>query len=421
MNAGYADITYRNSTLLSDGWGIFSTDDTSVPAKFGDYAIKLNVEDCIADITGSSGYGTYAIGACYNVFSNTVMGNTDYSTDKYGLTYAMIVANEYAGGEFINGSNITARYGVMYHKTQTGITKVADATFNTHGATFLIKHCYPVIEVSNATLNSDGGVIVQLMSSDDPGMGAGYYTELMDPSEVAKDENHDIYAINKADTKMFTTELTDVIYDAQASFSNMEVTGDFINSVTGVDDDDLHLLGQNLVLAFDDVKVTGIISSATALHRNYSFYFSREKDADGNPVPLNAEGLEIGGKWETRQGMFGSSMTTFVPQADEAGGYVVIGEEKQALYEGVIIPADATYLGDLANTPAPAVNNGLLLTLSGGTVWTVTGTSYLTGLTVEDAQIVAPEGQTVEMTVDGKKTEIESGKTYTGDIVISVS
>jgi hypothetical protein len=220
---------------------------------------------------------------------------------------------------------------------------------------------------------------------------------------------------------MFTTELTDVIYDAQASFSNMEVTGDFFNSVTGVDDDDLHLLGQNLILALDDVKVTGIISSATALHRNYSFYFAREKDADGNPIPLNAAGLEIGGKWETRQGMFGSSMTTFVPQEDESGGYVVVGEDKHALYEGVIIPAHATYLGDLENTPAPAVNNGLLLTLSGGTVWTVTGDSYLTGLTVEDAQIAAPEGKTVEMTVNGKKTAIENGKTYTGDILISLN
>jgi hypothetical protein len=333
----------------------------------------------------------------------------------------MIVANEYAGGEFINGSTITSRYGVMYHKTQTGITRVADSTFNTHGASFLIKHCYPVIEVAGATLNSDGGVIVQLMSSDDPGMGAGYYSELMDPSEVAKDETHDIYAINKTDTKMFTTELTDVIYDAQASFSGMEVTGDFFNSVTGVDDDDLHLLGQNLVLSFDDAKVTGIISSATALHNNYSFYFSREKDADGNPVPLNGDGLEIGGEWETRQGMFGSSMTTFVPQQDASGNHVVIGEEKHELYQGVIIPSDATYLGDLANTPAPAVNNGLLVTLTGGTVWTVTGTSYLTGLTLEDAQIVAPEGKKVEMTVNGKATEIESGKTYAGDIVLSVS
>jgi hypothetical protein len=238
---------------------------------------------------------------------------------------------------------------------------------------------------------------------------------------VAKDKNHDIYAINKADTKIFTTELTDAIYDAQASFSNMEVTGDFFNSVTGVDDDDLHLLGQNLILNFDDVRVTGIISSATALHRNYSYYFSREKDADGNPVVLNAYGLKIGGKWETSKGMFGSITSTFVPQLDEAGEYVVVAKEKHELYEGVITPADATYLGDLANTPAPAVNNGLLLTLSGGSVWTVTGASYLTGLTVEDAQILAPEGKRVEMTVNGKATRIESGKTYTGDIVLSVS
>jgi hypothetical protein len=201
----------------------------------------------------------------------------------------------------------------------------------------------------------------------------------------------------------------------------MEVTGDFYNSVSGVDDDDLHLLGQNLVLRLDDVKVTGIISSATALHKNYSFYFSREKDSDGNPIPLNEKGYEIDGAWETRQGMFGSSMTTFVPLTDESGDYVAAGEKQHDLYEGVIIPADATYLGDLINTPAPAVNNGMLVTLTGGTVWTVTGTSYLTGLTIDDAQIVAPEGATVEMTVNGEKTEIKNGNTYSGDIVLTLS
>jgi hypothetical protein len=36
----------------------------------------------------------------------------------------MVAANEYAGGEFINGTNIISRYGRMYYKNQTGITKV---------------------------------------------------------------------------------------------------------------------------------------------------------------------------------------------------------------------------------------------------------------------------------------------------------
>jgi hypothetical protein len=474
MIAGYAKVTYKNSTLLSDGWGVLSTDDVSVTEKYGDFAVKLNVEDSIVDITGTSGYGTYSIGGCYNVFNNTVMGNTQYSTTRYGLTYAMVVANEYAGGEFINGTNVTAKYGVMYHKNQTGITRVDSSTFNTYGANFLVKHCYPVINVSKSKLNSDAGVIVQLMGSDDPGMGANYYVEILDAASIAKDKKHDIYHVNKSDTKIFTTALKDVVYDTQASFSDMEIKGDFYNSVSGVDDDDLHLLGQNLVLSFDKVNLTGVISSATSIHRNYSFYFSREKDKDGNKIAVNADGYQIDGKWEAKQSMFGGggmpggaggppggeavdgmpggapggSMPTggmpgseggggmpggaggppgggssmvFTPATDSKGDHVVIGDKKYDLYEGVIISKNATYLGDLINTPAPAVNNGVIVSLTNGTVWTVTGSSYITSLTIDNGSIAAPEGNRVEMRVNGAKTEIKTGQTYTGNIVLSLS
>ncbi len=509
MIAGYANVTYKNSTLLSDGWGILSTDDVSAPEKYGDFSISLNVEDSTVDITGTSGYGSYAIGACKNIFSNTVMGNTKNSKNKYGLTYALIVANEYASGEFINGTNVTAKYPVMYHKNQTGITRVDNATFNGYGANFLIKHCYPVINVSKSKLNSESGIIVQLMSSDDAGLGKAYYSELLDPASVPKDKKHDIYKVNKTDTKIFTTEMKDVIYDAQASFSDMEIKGNFYNSVSGVDDDDLHLLGQNLVLNFDKVNLTGVISSANAIHRNYSFYFAREKDKDGNKIAVNADGYQIDGKWEAKQSSFGGGMPggaggapegeagrgmpegaapggaggapegaagrgmpegaapggapggapgagssmvftpegaagrgmpegaapggaggapggapgagssmVFTPATDAKGDYVVVGEKKYKLYEGVITSKNATSLGDLVNTPAKAVNNGVIVTLTNGSVWTVTGTSYLSSLTIDNGTIAAPEGLAVEMKVNGAKTEIKSGKTYTGNVIL---
>lgn len=518
MIAGFADVTYENCTLLSDGWGVLSTDDVSITKNYGDYAVKLNVKDSIVDFTGTSGYGTYAIGDCYNAFDNTVIGGSEYSGAPYAMTYAMVCANEYAGGEFMNGTHVTARYGVMWHKNQTGLTKVDSSTFDTLGANFLIKHCYPVIEVNNSNLNSETGVIVQLMGSDDPGLGKPYFTELLDPSEVAKDEDHDIYSVNKTDTTIFSTQLKDVVSDAQVSFSDMEINGNFFNSVSGVDDDDLHIKGENLVLDFDNVKINGIISASSAIHRNYSYYLAKETDADGNQIVLNAEGYQIDGSWEESSqggpgggmmggmpggdaagggmpegmgaqggmgmpeggmgggqgmpeggmpegggqgmpggdmaqggapggqgmpggeggmpggeggmpggaggdmamggGMGGGSSKEFTPATDENGNYIVIGTKKYDLYEGIIVKANPLYLGDLKNTPAPAGNNGVIVTLSGGSVWTVAGTSYLTSLTVEDATITGPEGAAVTMTVNGKNTKIESGKTYTGDIVI---
>ncbi|MBN1627929.1 MAG: hypothetical protein JW944_15525, partial [Deltaproteobacteria bacterium] len=62
-----------------------------------------------------------------------------------------------------------------------------------------------------------------------------------------------------------------------------------------------------------------------------------------------------------------------------------------------------------------------IVTLTNGTVWTVTGTSYLTSLTIDNAAIAAPEGSSVEMTVNGAKKEIKPGQTYIGDIVITLS
>jgi len=493
MIDGYADVTYENTTLLSDGWGVLSTDDVKTPEKYGDFAVKLNVKDSIVDITGTAGYGSYAIGACRNIFNNTVMGNSKYSTNKYGLTYALIAANEYSCGEFINGTNVTAKYGVMWHKNQTGITKVDGSRFNTNGANFLVKHCYPVINISNSQLNSDAGIIIQLMGSDDPGMGSTYFVEALDAKSIIKDKKHDIYHVNKTDTKIFTTDMKDVIYDLQANLSDMEINGNFYNSVSGVDDDDLHLLGQNMVLSLDKVKLNGMISSATAIHKNYSFYFSKEKDKDGNKIAVNADGYQIDGKWETKQGMMGAgampsggsaagdksggapagaggdksggtggapgampgggeggapagaaggmpgggeggapagaaggmpgggASKVFTPATDANGNYVVVGQKKYELAEGVIVSKNAAYLGDVVNTPAAAVNNGMIVTLKNGTVWTVTGTSYLTSLTIDNGSIVAPDGNKVEMTVNGVKKELKNGIAYTGNIVISLN
>jgi hypothetical protein len=142
------------------------------------------------------------------------------------------------------------------------------------------------------------------------------------------------------------------------------------------------------------------------------------------PVPPGAGGAPPqggmpGGTGGTG-GTGGGTSLAFTPAKDTNGNYIVTGDKKYDLYEGVIVEKNATYLGDLINTPVPAVNNGMIVTLTGGTVWTVADTSYLTRLTIEDARIVAPEGHNVIMTVNGKETKIESGKTYTGDIVLSV-
>ncbi|MGW2047058.1 hypothetical protein ACWCPF_18040 [Streptomyces sp. NPDC001858] len=78
-------------------------------------------------------------------------------------------------------------------------------------------------------------------------------------------------------------------------------------------------------------------------------------------------------------------------------------------------------LGIVTNTVRPAVNNGAIVRLVSGSVWTVTGTSYLTSLTLAaDAAVRAPRGKAVTLTVDGTPTALTPGTTYTGALTLTV-
>jgi hypothetical protein len=57
---------------------------------------------------------------------------------------------------------------------------------------------------------------------------------------------------------------------------------------------------------------------------------------------------------------------------------------------------------------------GTYVTLSDGTVWTVTDTSNITGLTVEPGAVV-----NAVVTVDGVVVDVTAGGTWTGDIVLT--
>lgn len=78
-------------------------------------------------------------------------------------------------------------------------------------------------------------------------------------------------------------------------------------------------------------------------------------------------------------------------------------------------------ISEVTNTPSAVVNNGVIVTLGSGSNWTVTGTSYLSALTVaSDATVTAASGGTVTLTVDGTATELKAGSTYTGALTLTV-
>ena len=494
MVDGYSTVNYERDILLSDGWGVLSVDDTGDTTKFGEYSIELGVRDSVIDVTTEgtedpSCYATYSIGGCRNRFYHCVVGNGtesrqyadlkaamrpsavcyDYQTKKYGMTYAAVVANEHASAGWYDGCDVTTKFGVMYHKTnniryvpgdagstagtlpECGVTQVENSTFRTQGAAFLVKACTPVIEVKNSTFRSDKGVIVQLMTCDDPGMGTPAFSESIDPSApVEKDPGYNPYDYNVKDERLFRKfDVKRMISDVQATFTDCNASGgtalegDFYNSIsTATNGEGMVWWGQNLILTFDRCDVKGVISSSSAIHDNYSYYLVPADNQFGG-IPVNAEGYEIAGTWDKPR--FGPPAPEdfnpgegdappempggpelggmppmpepkffFTPDYGPEGDLVVVGTEKLSPELGCICSKNATFLGGVTNTAGPAVNNGVWVSLNNGSVWTPTGTSYLTRL-----ELSADSKISGKVTLDGAELLPEAGMVYTGSIVVT--
>lgn len=420
--------TYNDCTIISSGWGVVSSDAVDGGENWGDYTIQMNLNDCILDFTGTSGYISYAIGATHNTFTGCTIGNAigsglmdetiQYAKEKYdydvayeagvetaedgrvyNTTYALIVANETSGGTF-DDCVYTGQYGVMYHKTNNvsyvpgatdnssaempaeGYTLLKDSEFYTNGAALLIKACTPVINVENTYFHSNSGVIVQLMTCDDPGMGHAYFAENLDTSApVEADPSYEPYDYNvKSMTQFKKYNVENMVNDVQVSFADCKgdtaLNGDFFNSISvSTTGEGMTWFGQNLILSFSDCEINGNATSTTALHNAYTGFF----DAEGNEVAADS-----------------------VEEALAAGAV-----------EGRILSENATYLGWLTNTPSAPVNNGVWVLLSDGSVWTPNDTCYLTVLDVEAGSVVNGT-----VTVNGETVDVNAGGHWTGDIVV---
>jgi hypothetical protein len=80
-----------------------------------------------------------------------------------------------------------------------------------------------------------------------------------------------------------------------------------------------------------------------------------------------------------------------------------------------ISTADYLELGMVSNEAYEVINNGVIVSLTNNSAWTVTGTSYLSVLTLDASSRVR-----ATMTVNGTATTITPGTTYTGNITLTV-
>jgi hypothetical protein len=371
--------TYINTSISSESWGVLSADgddETQEKVAASDRDQKLIAINSKITNTGKVGYGNYFVASYYgceiNVGDYASIGGAIYAASdpetiakmnaeyKFGLTAEELKALARTGTHVTSG-----RFGAMVQK----YVKVMDDTvFDTEKAVFLVKGAAADINVDGsrgAQLNSRNGIIVQVMENDDPMRINAIYHE---PADPVKASDFDVTAVNKS--------------DVTAAFSNITLKGDFYNGFPGG-------------------KSSGMAGAGG--------------DAGGPEAPPGSDGGAPAGGMPGAAS--GKNMVLNLSNSSITG---IITSSRAKHVKDTITSEEYLLLGEVTNTPGPAINNGVIVTLNGST-WTVTGTSYLTGLTIgEGSKVIAPKGQKVAMTIDGVKTPIKAG-TYKGNIVLTVA
>lgn len=101
----------------------------------------------------------------------------------------------------------------------------------------------------------------------------------------------------------------------------------------------------------------------------------------------------------------------------------VISSASQAYRDGlnVIHEDERMEISNVTQTAAPTVNNGVIVNIDSTSSWKVTGTSYITALSLAPGAVLLPtEGRKITMFIDGNETEIRAGH-YQGDIKITLT
>lgn len=262
--------TYINSWISAEGWGVLSTDGCTNPFVTGINSVITLTGDDIG------GYGAYAIGNVLHRYVGCTF-NVDYdvlsikggditigdSTPEavaalneeldLGLTAEELAALPQQGtvvnskrfgfvasgaGEITIGGNTQIHTGEAFilNMAQTGLVVNVDGS-------------------EGAQIHVDNGIILQVMDSDNPGPSGNPYTQ--PPEDPTREASFEPASLDSA---------------AVSNFSNIELVGDFYNSIgytktTGM---------LNMAVNFDNATVTGIISSASATHLEDELYINAE-------------------------------------------------------------------------------------------------------------------------------------------------
>jgi hypothetical protein len=356
---------YINSYIASEGWGVLSTDGCTTP--------KLTAINSTIAILGEDGYGSYGIGDATERFLGCTFDVGTYATISrgsflfYGDSDAATVAQLNTDlGLGLSAAELAALpvKQTIVNSDRFGIMWHGGGTLDVSGGTiFNTKETTFLDKGQTIAVTVDGSKGAKLLP------GNGVIMQLMDDDDPGPvfpamtntgvyNEPADPPALDASHNNYAAGPM-----DAVATFSSIALKGNFYNSYRG---------GMGPAGPFP-----------------------------GAPMVSNSKNLAL---------TFNNVKVT---------GVITASAAKHAI--STITAADYKYLGEVTNTPGAAINNGVIVKLAKGSLWTITGTSYLTSLTIEQgSKLTAAKGFNVSMTVNGLGKPIRTG-TYAGAIVLKVT
>ena len=329
------------------------------------------------DLTEDSGYGTYAIGSATENFLGTTFNVPTYAVicanGENKVTFASSKGNiqtkKYSDStkSYVNGAYSFKDSEIKDQKTVVnsenfgvdiwggGTVNVLDGTtFNTGNAAFLIKSggqfTGAAVNINSSKINSKNNVIMQVIDNEDAAAtGADFSAGAPNFSKAVYNETKGWLGVGSNKT-LYKATAKDKASTETLNITNAKLTGNIFNG------SGYKLMGSTLnVTLGKNANLKGKISATTIKHTT------------------------DGGKTQN---------TTISQDKYYQFGHVI----NKAHYNGT---------------------NKVSVTLTGNSVWNVTGKSVVTSLKVgSNAKVNG------KVYVNGKLTNIKAGKTYTGTIVV---
>jgi hypothetical protein len=356
-----AVITYYNSEIYAERWGALSTDEND--------GLILTAVNSKVGITGESGYGTYSIGDTTVTFAGVEVDVPDY---------AAICANGASSVIFTSSDAATLAgvYGLTGETVEERITVVNSDRFG------VMYH------------SSAGTGETKVIKGTEFNTGLTTFLVKGCPTNIEVD-NAAIVSGNKVILQLMDND--DAGIDAE---NGMATTVNYVEpdyTPTLVEGRDLgaSVYGTDVLAVFKNTSLEGDIY-------NSSGYAPPAAGFGGPPPETTALNLGV-----------------TLANVQYSGA---ISSSKASHTKKIITPNEYYLIGIVSNEPKAAVNNGVSVTLSDNTTWTVTGTSHLNKLVYgSGCTITAPSGKSLTVKVDDSPTTLSAGTTYTGKIEITVN